>query len=445
MLKDPFSRSKSSAQGATTNADSIRNHVRIAGAVILLLVFIGGGWTTFTRISGAVIASGNIVVESEVKQIQHREGGIVHEILVREGSEVEAGDLLIRLDDTTASTNHSIIRNQLAELRARQARLQAERDGSEIIEFPERSENLAPEEYAKIERTQSLLLSARRGSLEKRRAQSDDQIGQLTKQIEGLEIRLATKTDELALVDDELSGVEQLFEKKLVTKNRVTQLKRDRTRVEGENSELISQIASVRETISERQMQMLQVEEDTREEILQELQDVTLKTSELELQKVKAQDELRRLEIRAPQAGFVHQLAAHTVGGVVPPGGTLLQLVPRNDTLVVDAKVTPVDIDQVQVGQSAEIRFPGLDHRTTPKLSARVQTVAADQTYDENSQQRYYRIRLGIPKDELRKLAGQELVPGMPVEAFVTTKDRTVLSYLTKPIVDQIAHAMRES
>ncbi|MDA4845885.1 HlyD family efflux transporter periplasmic adaptor subunit [Hoeflea poritis] len=160
---------------------------------------------------------------------------------------------------------------------------------------------------------------------------------------------------------------------------------------------------------------------------------------------MKAQDELRRLEIRAPQAGFVHQLAAHTVGGVVPPGATLLQLVPRNDTLVVDARVTPTDIDQVQVGQLAEIRFPGLDHRTTPKLSARVRTVAADQTHDENTQQRYYRIRLGIPKDELQKLAGQELVPGMPVEAFVTTEDRTVLSFLTEPIVDQIAHAMRES
>ena len=445
MLKKLLTGASIAGKRELTNTDSIRSHIRFAGAVIFVLVVVGGSWTVFTKISGAVIASGKIVVESEVKQIQHREGGIVTEILVREGSEVEAGDLLIRLDDTTTGTNHSIISNQLAELKARQARLKAERGGEEIIEFPERTEYLTSEEYAEIELTQSLLLSARRGGLQKRREQSKDQIEQLNKQIEGLEVRLGTKEDELALVDDELAGVAQLFEKKLVTKNRISQLKRDKTRVEGEYSELISQIASLQETISERQMQMLQIEEESREETLQELQDVTLQISELELQKVTIQDELRRLEIRAPQAGFVHQLVAHTVGGVITPGATVLQLVPRNDTLVVDAQVTPIDIDQVQVGQLAQIRFPGLDHRTTPNLSANVRTVAADQTVDEHSNQSYYRIRLQIPQDEMRKLAGQALVPGMPVEAFVTTEDRTVLSYLTKPIVDQIAHAMRES
>ncbi len=445
MLKKLLTSPKAPAGGGLGNSESIRNHIRFAGAVVFLLLAVGGGWTVFTRISGAVIANGTIVVESEVKQIQHREGGIVRKILVREGQEVEAGNLLIRLDDTTAAANHLIISSQLAELKARRARLLAERSGKVVVEFPERSEKLLPEEYAELELTQSSLLSARQGSLEKRREQSKDQIEQLEKQIEGLEVRLVTKTGEVDLVDDELSGVTQLIEKKLVTKNRMTQLKRDKTRIQGEHSELLSQIASLRETISERQMQMLQVEEEYREEVLQKLQDVTLKISELELQKVTVQDELRRLEIRAPQAGYVHQLVAHTVGGVIPPGATVLQLVPRNDTLVVDAEVTPIDIDQVKVGQQAEIRFPGLDYRTTPKLAARVQTVAADQSFDENSQQHYYRVRLLISKGELQKLAGQVLVPGMPVEAFVTTEDRTVLSYLTKPIVDQIAHAMRES
>lgn len=445
MLKRLVGNLKTSAEDHSGSAESIRKHLKLAGAVIFILFVVGGGWTIFTKISGAVIAHGTIVVESQVKLIQHREGGIVREILAREGGEVETGDLLIRLDDTTAGTNHSIISGQIAELKARQARLLAERDGDELVEYPQRLENLSPEEYAELELTQSLLFSARRGGLEKRQAQSEDQVEQLNKQIEGLETRLETKADELVLVDDELHGVAQLFEKKLVTKNRITQLKRDKTRVEGEYSELISQIASLRETISERNMQMLQIVEETREEVLQELQDVTLKISELELQKVTVQDELRRLEIRAPQDGYVHQLAAHTVGGVISPGATVLQLVPRDDTLVVDAEVAPIDIDQVQVGQQAQIRFPGLDHRTTPKLTAKVQTIAADQSLDENSSQPYYRIRLRISEGELQKLSGQELVPGMPVEAFVTTEDRSVLSYLTEPIVDQIEHAMRES
>jgi len=445
MLKQFLPGFQLSLGDGESNVDSIRNHLRIAGAVITFLFVVGGGWTVLTKISGAVIANGTIVVESEVKQIQHREGGIVKEITVREGVEVEAGDLLVRLDDTTTGSNYAIISNQLAELKARQARLLAERSGQTMIEYPERLENVPAEEYAELELTQSLLLSARQGSLEKRREQSKDQIEQLEKQIDGLEVRSETKIEELKLLDDELLGVAQLFEKKLVTKNRITELKRDKTRVQGEQSELLSQIASLRETISERQMHMLQIEEDYREEILQELQDVTLNISELQLQKVAVQDELRRLEIRAPQAGFVHQLVAHTVGGVIPPGATVLQLVPRNDTLVVDAQVSPIDIDQVQVGQQAQIRFPGLDHRTTPKLAASVHTVAPDQSFNETSQQSYYRIRLQISKDELQKLAGQELVPGMPVEAFVTTEDRSVLSYLTKPIVDQISHAMRES
>ncbi|MBG6166494.1 HlyD family secretion protein [Labrenzia sp. EL_195] len=445
MLRQFLSGIQSTLGNGESNADSIRNHLRVAGAVIFLLVVVGGGWTVLTKISGAVIANGTIVVESEVKQIQHREGGIVKEIIVREGIEVDAGDLLIRLDDTTTGTSYSIISNQLAELRARQARLLAERSGDTTIGYPERQENLLAEEYAELELTQSLLLNARQGSLEKRREQSKDQVEQLENQIDGLEVRSDTKMEELKLLDDELSGVVQLFEKKLVTKNRITELKRDKTRIQGEQSELLSQVASLRETISERQMHMLQIEEDYREEILQELQDVTLNISELELQQVTVQDELSRLEIRAPQAGFVHQLVTHTVGGVIPPGATVLQLVPRDDTLVVDAQVAPIDIDQVQVGQQAQIRFPGLDHRTTPKLAARIQTVAADQSFNEVSRQSFYRIRLQISKDELQKLAVQELVPGMPVEVFVTTEERTVLSYLTKPIVDQIAHAMRES
>lgn len=424
---------------------SIRMHVYGAAFVVFVLVVGGGGWALFTEISGAVIAMGTIVVESEVKHVQHREGGIVREILVKEGAAVAAGDLLVHLDDTMARTNYSIIFGQLGELRARRARLKAERDGGEVIKFSPRLEGEDAEKRAEIESSQALLMQARQGSLSKRKAQLNDQVLQLEKQISGMQARQAAKKGEIDILDDQLAGVRPLLEKKLVTKSRVTQLERDRTRIDGEHSELHSQMAGLQETISERQMQILQIDEEHRAEILQELQDVTSKVSELELQKVTVEDELNRLQIRAPKAGYIHQLSVHTIGGVIPAGETVLQIVPREDLLVVDAKVAPSDIDQLYVDQEALIRFPGLDHRTTPRLAARVQRIGADQTSDRTSDTQFYEVRLNIPLEELAKLRGQKLVPGMPVEAFVTTANRTVLAYLMKPIVDQIAHAMREN
>ena len=424
---------------------SIRNNLLIAALVSLLLIVGVGGWAALSEISGAVVARGTVVVESEVKQVQHREGGIVRRILVEEGDEIAAGDLLVQLDDMAARTNHSIIINQLAELKARRARLMAEREGKDIIAFPPRPEGESPEKLAQIELSQTHLMEARSESLSKRKEQLRDQIHQFEEQIGGLEARLTAKREELDLLDEEFASLATLFEKQLVTRDRMAALKRDRTRLNGEHSELSSEIASHREAISERRMQSLQIDEESRAEILRELQDVTSEVAELELQRVKVEDELNRLQVRAPRAGYVHQLAFHTIGAVVPPGETIMQIVPRDDLLVIDAEVAPSDIDQLYLGQEAMIRFPGLDNRTTPRLAARVERIAADQTLDEATNVAFYKIRLRIPKEELAKLDGQTLVPGMPVETFVTTGSRTVLAYLTKPIVDQIAHAMKES
>jgi HlyD family secretion protein len=423
---------------------SIRVHMVSASAIIGALVVIGGGWAATTEIAGAVIASGTVVVESQVKEVQHRDGGIVKEILVRDGDEVAAGDLLIRLDDTSARTRHSIIVNQLAELRSRSARLVAEKDGDDQIAFPDRPESGDPMKLAEIELRQSLLMRARLGSLDKRKRQLEDQILQFEKQISGLDAQRKAKDAELELLGEELAGVETLYKKKLVTLNRISSLRRDKTRLEGESSELISNIAGLQESISEREMQILQINEDEREDILQQLDEASSQISELELEKIAVEDELDRLEIRAPQAGSVYQMNAHTIGGVIHAGDTILKIVPKNDLLVIEAKVSPSDIDQLYMDQSATIRFPGLDHRTTPKLSAEVQRIDADLTVDEIAQTQFYKVRLTIPKSELDKLDGQKLVPGMPVEAFVTTGNRTVLAYLTKPITDQIAHALRE-
>jgi HlyD family secretion protein len=417
---------------------SIRMHMLVGAAIIAVLVGGIGGWAVFTEISGAVIARGTVVVESAVKHVQHREGGIVREIFVHDGDEVAAGDLLVRLDDTEERTRQSIIVSELAELHARRARLVAERDGAESIAFPERYEIEDAAAVEEIEARQTDLMRARKGSLSKRKQQLDEQVLQLEKQIGGLDAQQSATRSEIDLLDHELSGVQSLFDKQLITQDRVTALKRDKARLEGEESDLLSQAAGLHETISERHTQINQIEEESQAEILQELQDVSSRIAELELEKIAVEDALNRLQIRAPRSGYVHQLTAHTIGGVVHAGDTIMQIVPREDLLVIEAEVAPSDIDQLSVDQDAVIRFPGLDQRTTPRLAARVATIEASQT-------RYYEVRLDIPEEELARLHGQKLVPGMPVEAFITTTDRTVLAYLTKPITDQIAHALRES
>ncbi|MEO4041880.1 HlyD family type I secretion periplasmic adaptor subunit [Hoeflea sp. CAU 1731] len=419
----------------------------IASFAIALLIIGIGGWAVFTKISGAVVAPGSIVVESAIKSVQHREGGIVHKILVNDGDAVEAGDLLIVLDDTAARSKHAIIANELQDLNARAARLVAERDGAASIRFPAGSDNEASMEAATsdILTSQKLLLHARNGSMKQRKLQLEDQITQLEKQIGGLDAQQQAKQDEIALLDEELSGLNALLEKQLVTKTRVTTLEREKTRLTGEHGELLQQIAGLREAISERRMQMLQLDADNQTEVLRELQDVRARLAELKEEKVALEDQLDRLEIRAPRAGFVHEMTAHTIGGVIRQGETIVQIVPREDLLVVEARVDPSDVDQLHRQQNAWIRFPGLDHRTTPQLAARVARIAADQTWDDVLKTRYYKVRLTIGEEELEKLKGQELIPGMPVEAFMATGSRTVLAYLTKPIVDQITHAWRET
>jgi HlyD family type I secretion membrane fusion protein len=425
-------------------ARSARFHLRLAGVLVLALLGGLGGWAALTEISAAVIAPGRVAVESAVKLVQHREGGIVREITVHEGDEVAAGDLLVRLDDTEARTNLAMIVSELTEARAQYARLVAERDGADTIAFSPSGDGDVPKDLADIEAGEALLLRARQAGLAGRRQQIEEQIRQIKEQISGLEAQRAANQHAIDLLDEELSGLVPLLDKKFVTKTRVTTLQRDKVQLEGEQGELIAKVASLRQAISEKRLQILQIDEENRAEILQELKETRAHITQLEEQKVAAQDALRRVEIRAPRTGTVHELAVHTIGGVVRPGETLLQIVPQEDVLVVEGEVAPADIDRVFAGQEATIRFPGLDHRTTPKLAARVETVAADLTVDEATHRSFYTIRLTIRETELARLDVQKLVSGMPAEAFVTVGSRTVLAYLVKPIADQIAHAMRE-
>ncbi len=429
----------------TALAASIRRHLWGAGLFLCGLLAFLVGWAAWMSISGAVIAPGSIVVETNVKTLQHREGGIVKDILVKNGDRVEAGDLLIRLDDTVTRANLAMVSKQLDELWATEARLLAERDATEEIRFPKGLLDRADQdEVADILNGQRALITARRASLDGRVDQLQEQINQLESQAEGLRVQSQAKVDEIELIEEELSGLEILLENSFVSQNRVSAIRREKTRLTGEHGSLISDTARIGQAVSERRIQILQRQDDYRAEILQQLHEVRSEIGRLEEQRVAANDQLSRVDIRSPRDGYVHQLKIHTRGGVIAPAEPVLLIVPETDRLLIEARVSPIDIDQLYPGQTATIRLPNFDQRTTPELQADVLTVSAETSQDEVTGESFYTARLQLADGEESKLGDNVLVPGMPVQTMITTQYRTILSYMVKPIQDQIAHALRE-
>jgi len=424
---------------------SLRWHFCLAFGTIFLLVGGLGVAAAMIEIKGAIIATGRIVVETNIKRVQHQEGGIVREIHVRNGQIVSAGDLLVRIDDTLPRTNLAIINQRLHEFWSQEARLTAERDGRTDLEVPASfADQASSPESALILEGQRTLLHARLTSRDSHKTQIAEQIQQFEEQIAGLGVQRDAKAEEIRLVAQELEELSGLLDKALIEKSRITALMREKARLEGERGRYVSDIAQSGQAISERRVQILQIDEDMRAEVVEQLQAVRAEIAELEEQRVAAEEQLRRAEIRAPRAGFVHQLAVHTVGGVVAPGEDLMAIVPQEDLLVIEAQVSPTDIDQMAISQEAIIRLPGLDQRSTPELSAKVLNISADLMQDPNTGSTYYQARLALPEEEIDRLEGKPLVPGMPVEAFVQSGARSILSYLVKPLSDHIVRTFRE-
>ncbi|MEP2978646.1 MAG: HlyD family type I secretion periplasmic adaptor subunit [Lentilitoribacter sp.] len=421
---------------------SVRKHMLVSLLIIGVLLGGIGSWAFFTEISGAVVASGNVVVETNTRQVQHQEGGIVKSIFVKNGDVIEAGELLIRLDDTITNANLSVIVKQLIELYAQEARLIAEQQGIEQIVF---ADNGFDQDVQKdIRDSQVGLFNARKNSLDGKRQQLREQIVQFQSKITGLEAQREAKVAETQIVEDELANLDDLLGQQLVSASRVTVLNRDIVQLRGEIGGFTSDIAQTKEAISERNIQILQLDEEFLASVLQEIQDVRSQIGKLEEQKIAAEDELRRIDIIAPLGGFVHNLSVTTIGGVLGPRDVAMSIVPKDDLLVVEAQIEPINIDQISPDQNARIRLPSFDQRTTPELNAKVETISADLLRDEATGVQYYKVRLKISETEIDKLDGKSLVPGMPVETFIQTDKRTVMSYLLKPIRDQISHAMRE-
>jgi len=425
--------------------NSIRRHVRIGLAA---LVIVGGGlgaWAAIAELAGAVVAGGTLVVESSVKKVQHPTGGVVGELLVKEGARVQAGEIVIKLDETQTKANLQVVANGIDELLAREARLDAERNGATKVEFPEQllsrvSEPNVEKAVTGEQRHFQFRLESREGQ----KKQLRERIDQLKQQIQGYTEQTEAKKKEIALVKRELVGVRTLYDKQLVPETRINALEREAARLEGESGQLIAAIAEAKGKISEVELQMIQIDQDMRSQDAQEIADVRAKLSELTERKVAAVDQLKRVDIRAPLAGTVHQLSMHTVGGVIGPGEQIMLIVPDSDALTVEAKVSPADIDQLQIGQVAALRFSAFNQQTTPELFGKITRIAVDLTEDQRSGASYYVVRIGIDADSLRQLQGLKLVAGMPVEVFIQTGSRNVLSFLIKPLEDQAARAFKE-
>ncbi|SDD52517.1 HlyD family type I secretion periplasmic adaptor subunit [Belnapia rosea] len=420
---------------------SIRRHSRVAVTAVVILVGGLGGWSVATEISGAVAAAGNVVVETNAKKVQHPTGGVVGQILARDGDRVRAGDVVIRLDETVARANAAMLSKGLGELAARQARLEAERDGQEAM--APRPDGLDTEAYAQW-RSEARLFEHRRQARDGQKAQLRERVAQLDEQIAGLRLQAAAKADEIKLIQEELGAVEHLWRQNLVAMNRVTLLRREETRLRGEHGQIVSSVAQARGRISETQLQILQIDQDLRSETAKELREVEAKILEMVERRVAAEDQLSRIEIRAPQDGIVYQSAVHTVGGVIAPGEQLMLIMPEADNLTVEVKVAPQDIDQLLPGQDTVLRLSALNQRTTPELRGNVRVIAADLMTDQRSGLQYYPVRIAIAEGEEERLGAARLVPGMPVESFIRTGERTVLSYLTKPMSDYFTRAFRE-
>ena len=430
---------------ASTNDRQICRYLVAGFGALALLVGGVGGWAATASLNAAVIAPGAIAVDTNSKRIQHPDGGVVGKISVHEGQLVREGDLLLRLDDTVTRANLMVVDGQLISLAARRARLEAERGDLPAIyaarELVGRESEPAVAQAIGGERD---LFVARKRGRDGQTAQLSERIRQTREEVVGLDAQIGAKSAEVALIGSELAGVETLAAKGLAPTTRVTALKRENTRIEGERGQLVAEVARAKGRISETELQILQVDRDFRTEIAKELRDTETQLGEATEKKIAAEDRLRRVDIRAPRGGFVHQLAVHTIGGVVAPSDVLMFIVPKEDVLTLETRVGPNDIDQLALGQQAIVKLSGLNQKTTPELAGVVDRIAADLTHEKETGQSWFAVRVKLPAEELARLGTIKLIPGMPAEVFVQTGARTALSYLIKPLTDQFSHAMRE-
>ncbi|WP_181708254.1 HlyD family type I secretion periplasmic adaptor subunit [Chthonobacter rhizosphaerae] len=405
-----------------------------------------GGWSAVAEVDSAVVTAGSFMPQSNAQAVQHLEGGVVGAILVREGDQVEAGQVLVRLDAAKVIAETSIEERRLVSLIAEKARLEAERAGWNLIRRPDR-----PLGSAAAEDALRVALAAEQAILTERLFSRESQLSQLLErkrqiemQIDGLTQRIRAIREEYEQAAAELEDRRFLDRKGLIRRPVLRQSERDVSRLRGDIGDTEARIAGAKSQLTETELKIAEHARAAHSEILTRLHDVEARLAETDEQATAARDRLSRLEIRAPRTGRVHQLAVHTVGGVVTPGQTLMSIIPSDEPLVVSARIAPGEVDQVRIGQDATVRIASFHLPEAPELDGTVASVSPDQVVDSRSGQAFFEIKVAVAPGERAKLGGYDLTPGLPAEVFVRGESRRVITYLTRPLTEKLELAFRE-
>lgn len=420
----------------------------LIGGFLAILVLVGGfgTWAVMSQITGAVIAPGRIEVDQNRQVVQHPDGGVVAEILVKEGDVVTAGDLLLRLDPTELQSNLAVVEGQLFEVLARRARFEAERDGVEVLFFdPLIAESENPV-AAELMEGQLRLFEARLESSQAEKDQLSKRRDQISDQIVGIRAQQASTAEQIRLIEMELEDQQSLLDRGLAQATRVLALQREMANLTGQAGELTAAIAQAEGRITETEIEILRIETARREDAITRLRDLQFNEIELSENRRALITQLERLDIRAPVSGVVYGMQVFAPRSVIRPADPVLFLVPQDRPLVITTQIEPIHIDQIFSGQEVAVRFSAFDQRRTPELLGRIVLVSADAFQDEQSRMSYYRAQVELLPGEIDRLPiGMTLLPGMPVEAFIRTDERSPFDYLAKPIADYFARAFRES
>ena len=426
---------------------SLRRHAML-GVAIMVALFVGlGGWSATTWVEGAVIANGVVVAEGGSRKVQHSEGGLVRQIMVRNNQHVEAGQVLLTLDDVSVRAELEVVLTQLRESLGTQSRLTAESTDDTVMYVPSVAADWPPDpQLSVVMGQQQRLRQSRKVSMENEVARISQLVEEKQSLIDGYNAQVSAYDDQLAVVRDELKQLTTLHTQELISSQRLNEMKRNEAELAGQTASVKASISATESSISELKMQGDQVVSDFRSEALTQLQTVSQTVGELMQRMIAAEARLKRLEILAPITGTVHESVVQTIGGVVAPGDTLMYIVPQEDHLRLDMRVSPMEISKLSLGQAADVRLLNYDAKTMLDLVGSIETISPDLLQDAATGTQYFSVRVDIADSELAKLPkGASLVPGMPAESFFRTGERTVWSYIIGPIEQRFSHAFREN
>lgn len=431
----------------TSQGWSVRWPMLIGLVGLFTLVGGFGTWAAMTNISGAIIATGRIEVDQNRQVVQHPDGGVVDAIAVEEGDSVTAGEVLVRLDPTSIASELAITESQLFEIMARRGRLEAERDDRLEIVFAPLLHDMAATrpDVAELMQGQERLLVARTESVNNEIDQLEKRRGQIGNQVDGIESQRTALREQLSLIQQELTDQQSLLDRGLAQAARVLGLQREQARLAGQMGELAAQAAQAEGRVTEIDIEILKLATGRREEAITTLRDLQYRELELMEKRRALIERMKRLDITAPVSGVVYGLQVHTLRSVIRPADPIMYLVPQDRPLIINAQIEPIHIDKLYLGQDVTLRFSALDQNTTPELTGQVAQISADAFEDEGTRQSYYRAEIVLSEGEQARLPeGVTLIPGMPVETFIRTEDRTPLAYLVKPLSDYFTKAFRE-